>query len=370
VTFVRTEIHTERLLLRPHRPEDAADVRAYADDPTAARWLPLLPSPYTADDARWWVEEGSPAAWVQGCAQFAVVERASGRVVGGVGVPRVSWAAGVGEVGYVIGALWRGRGYATEAVVAVTDWAFAHGIARMELTPDPANVASQRVAAAAGFTREGMRRSAGPARGGGRADQVVWVRLPGDPPGPSVRTLPDFPADRLTDGVVLLRPWTPADAPVLHAIESDPEVVRWRVRTGPPPSVDAVARRIELAPAEWLAGDHVRCAVVDVASGAVAGSVGMWVESRLAGLGNLGYAIGPGYRGRGLATRAARLLADWGLGPAGLARVHAGAAVENTPSRRVLERAGFAYEGVLRSYLPAVGGRQDVALYARLPEPG
>jgi RimJ/RimL family protein N-acetyltransferase len=33
----------------------------------------------------------------------------------------------------------------------------------------------------------------------------------------------------------------------------------------------------------------------------------------------------------------------------------------------VLERAGFRYEGVLRSYLPGATGRQDVALYSLLP---
>lgn len=367
--FPRTEIRTERLLLRPHRPEDAVDVRAYAEDPEAARWLPLLPSPYTAADACRWVEEQAPAAWGSGAAQFAVVETTSGRVIGSIGVPRVSWAARVGEMGYVIGAPWRGRGYATEAVVAVAAWAFGHGMARLEVLTDVANIASQRVAVAAGFTREGVRRSAGPARDGGRADHVVWVRLPGDPAGPSARALPDFPPGGLDDGVVLLRPWRPAEAPALHAIESDPEVLRWNARTGPPPTQADITRRIELAPGEWLAGTRARCAVVDMASGAVAGTATLWVEASPAGLGKLGYAIAPRYRGRGLAPRAARLLADWGLGAANLARVHAGAAVQNTASRRVLERAGFAYEGVLRSYLPGVGRRQDMAVYALLPSP-
>ena len=304
--FPRTEIRTERLLLRPHRPEDAVDVRAYAEDPEAARWLPLLPSPYTAADACRWVEEQAPAAWGSGAAQFAVVETTSGRVIGSIGVPRVSWAARVGEMGYVIGAPWRGRGYATEAVVAVAAWAFGHGMARLEVLTDVANIASQRVAVAAGFTREGVRRSAGPARDGGRADHVVWVRLRGDPAGPSARALPDFPPGGLDDGVVLLRPWRPAEAPALHAIESDPEVLRWNARTGPPPTQADITRRIELAPGEWLAGTRARCAVVDMASGAVAGTATLWVEASPAGLGKLGYAIAPRCRG-----------AAWRRGPPG-----------------------------------------------------
>ena len=39
----RTELRTERLLLRPFHAEDAADARAYRDDPEFARFLPHIP---------------------------------------------------------------------------------------------------------------------------------------------------------------------------------------------------------------------------------------------------------------------------------------------------------------------------------------
>jgi RimJ/RimL family protein N-acetyltransferase len=368
--FPRDELRTARLVLRQHRADDVDAVCAYAGDEESARWIPALPSPYRAEDARWWIDHGAPAAWTGGGAHFGIAERASGRLVGGIGLHHVDRESGVAEFGYVVGPGARGLGFATEAVVAVATWAFGHGIARLELMTDPANTASQRVALAAGFTREGVRRSAGRARDGTRTDHVAWVRLPGDPPGRTPRQLPDLPPGGLTDGIVRLRPWRTGDIPALVTVESDPEVVRWYLRSSGPPTPAQVAGRVRAASAEWLAGTNARCAVLDAATGEVAGSVSLWVESPAAGLGNLGYALGPAYRGRGFATRALRLLARWAFEEAGLERVHAGAAVPNTGSRRVLERAGFRYEGVLRSYLPDAAGRHDVALYSLLRTDG
>ena len=47
----RVELKTERLLLRPFTLEDVGDVLAYADDEDWARFLPIVPLPYTRSDA-------------------------------------------------------------------------------------------------------------------------------------------------------------------------------------------------------------------------------------------------------------------------------------------------------------------------------
>jgi len=71
-------------------------------------------------------------------------------------------------------------------------------------------------------------------------------------------------------------------------------------------------------------------------------------------------------RGKGYGTEAVRLLAGWLL-ENGLDRVQASTDVTNAPARRLLERAGFAFEGVLRGYFPGDGrARADYAMYARL----
>jgi len=87
--------------------------------------------------------------------------------------------------------------------------------------------------------------------------------------------------------------------------------------------------------------------------GAVA--VGYWVLERA--------------RGRGLASSAVSLLADWALGTARIRRIEAIVEPDNVASQRVLERAGLEQEGRLRSYLPGADGRTDALIYARVRDP-
>ena len=71
-------------------------------------------------------------------------------------------------------------------------------------------------------------------------------------------------------------------------------------------------------------------------------------------------------RGRGHGGEAVALLTRWLFEQAGAARVQAGTAVANAGMRRVLERLGFACEGVMRAFEPQGpgGARNDFALYA------
>src|SRR5829696_4646765 len=156
----RTEqVTTARLLLRPWRAEDAAPVRIACADPAIQRWL-SLPRPYTLADAERWVTDEGHANRRSGTGlQCAIVHREDGRLVGSAGLRIDSGARPVAEVGYWISPSARSRGYATEATVGLCRWAFAHGTPRVELLAAIGNEASQRVAMAAGFRREGLLRS-------------------------------------------------------------------------------------------------------------------------------------------------------------------------------------------------------------------
>lgn len=69
-------------------------------------------------------------------------------------------------------------------------------------------------------------------------------------------------------------------------------------------------------------------------------------------------------RGKGYGTDAIRVLTDW-LFDAGVAeRVQASTAEGNRPMRRVLEKVGFTFEGVMRGFMPVADRREDFALYA------
>lgn len=174
--FEPTTLRTERLILRPI---DAGDADAYLTevDDEVRRWMTWSEG-FTREMAlRWCTEEASGNP--QRSINFAIVPTATGRFAGGVGIGRADWGTGVAETGYWIGPAGRGHGYVTEAVRAVAGHAFGLGLSRIELLAAVGNVASQRVAERAGFSREGVLRQARPVPGG-RADMVLFSLLRGE----------------------------------------------------------------------------------------------------------------------------------------------------------------------------------------------
>lgn len=354
--------------LRPWRLRDAEQLREACDDPVTAHFMAQMPTPYTAEDARWWITEGSPATWQQGEATWAVVDPVTDEVLGGAGLSHLQADRRQAEVGYWVAPWARRRGVATAVTRAITDWAFGTlGMHRVELLTVPANAASQRVALAAGFTREGVRRGAATRRDGSPGDYVAFVRLATDPPGPVPPGLPGFPDGELSDGRVRLRRIAPADAEDYFALAELPEVARSNV--GGPTTLDGVRERCATAESDWLAGTRATCVILDAESGAFAGEIGLYYHERFLQQAILGYALRPEYRGRGFATAAARLLSDWAMEHADVVRVVAGTFPYNEASRRVLERAGFELEGTLKARLPGRDGtRIDDIQYVRIAE--
>ncbi|WP_341719143.1 GNAT family N-acetyltransferase [Micromonospora sp. FIMYZ51] len=361
-----TLIQGEGLRLRPFRLADIADITAGCADPLTQRFLDGLPYPYTEADARWWVTEGAPAAFAGGGAAYAVADPETDRLLGTVGLSNPVAQRGQAEIGYWVAPWARGRGLATAATRALAGHAFATGIVRLELLTSVENVASQRVALAAGFHPEGVRRSASAVRGGGRRDLTVWVRLADDPPGPVPRPLPDLPGGRLTDGVVALRALGPDDVDAMYRLHTGAEVVASRVPPEPP-TRETMEQHCRNAPNQWLVARSATMVILDAASGTVAGNC-MLLLDQPANQGMIGYSLFPQWRGRGLATRTVRLLVGWGFRHVGLARLWAGTLPENVASQRVLERAGFRREGLLRGRLPGGAGvRADSTVFGLLP---
>jgi RimJ/RimL family protein N-acetyltransferase len=353
--------------LRPLQVSDVDDVAAACSDPVTQRFLPHLPSPYTRRDAMWWITDGAPAVWAAGGAAYAVVDPATDRLLGGVGLGRVSAERRQTEIGYWVAPWARRRGVATAAVTALTAWAFARGSARVELHTSWENVPSQRVAIAAGFRREGVRRGGFARHDGSRYDGLAWARLADDPPGPTPRLLTDLPGGALADGVIALRALGPADAEFLHALHTLPDVVSTSV-PAVAPDREEVNLRCARSPARWLAGERADMVIVDAATGTPTGDIGLFYQEPHTGQAMIGYCLVPAWRGRGYATRAARLVTGWAFGELGIARLIAGTRPDNLGSQRVLERAGFRREGYLRGRLPLPdGNRLDDVLFGLLP---
>ena len=82
----------------------------------------------------------------------------------------------------------------------------------------------------------------------------------------------------------------------------------------------------------------------------------------------LGYWVAPAARGKGLATRGARLVCDFGFA-IGLRRISALVLPENEASRRTALAAGFELETIHRSAMTRRDGSQsDALVFARFPK--
>ena len=171
------DLHTDEIVLRPWRPEDLDALVDELQDPEIPRWT-RIPEPYTSAEGRAFLEH-SNRTWEDGTgASFAVVERATGRLLGSIGVRFHEQTAA--SVGYWVARDARGRGIGTAALRLIARWVI-HDLMleRLELVTDPENVASQRVAEKAGFQREGLLRRYLEIKGL-RRDCVMFSLLPDD----------------------------------------------------------------------------------------------------------------------------------------------------------------------------------------------
>lgn len=163
-------------------------------------------------------------------------------------------------------------------------------------------------------------------------------------------------------GVCTLRPFRPEDAAPMAAIAGDPEIWLQVTDRFPHPYTLAhaeafIARQLGRDPQRNLA-----ICVDDTVAGGVIIRPGEGIGRISA---ELGYWIGKSYWGRGIATAAARAASDYAFQAFGLERVFAIAFTRNVGSVRVLEKAGFEREGLMKRASIKEGEVLDEFLYAR-----
>jgi len=171
---------------------------------------------------------------------------------------------------------------------------------------------------------------------------------------------------------VTLRPWSEDDIAALVLRINDPEVATFLDRL-PQPYTEADAKEwIAITAEGWRAGTAGTFGIhVEEINGA-AGGIGVHFLTDLdEGCGEVGYWVGAEARGQGVATAATQAVARWAFEavPA-LERLQLRAAVDNIPSNRVAEKAGFTREGVLRAqrFNQRRGRRVDFVMWSLLRE--
>lgn len=173
----------------------------------------------------------------------------------------------------------------------------------------------------------------------------------------------------LTDGIISLRLYTTDDADQLYEAvrESIPELEPWMPWCHPDYSIEETRQWLSMRDQARESGTDYGFRIADARSDRMLGGVGL-SQINLHRAANLGYWIRTSATGRGVATRAALLLARFGFEELNLVRIEIVAAVGNLASQRVAEKAGAVREGIMRKGLLVRGVAHDAVLTSLIAE--
>ncbi len=145
---------------------------------------------------------------------------------------------------------------------------------------------------------------------------------------------------------LFIRELEPADAEGMFAMDSDPEVHRY-VGNTPVEQIGQTREVIDFIRAQYLEFGIGRWAIIEKSSGDFAGWIGhkraMETTNGHSGYVDFGYRLAHRFWGRGYATEAGHAVLHYGIETLGLTDIFATTDVDNTASRRVLEKLGFTF---------------------------
>ncbi|WBQ07010.1 GNAT family N-acetyltransferase [Kribbella sp. CA-293567] len=164
IRFENPVLETERLRLRTWRADELDRITTARTNQATAHFLPFIPQPFTAEDARFWLGDLAEQAAAGLRFNWCVADRASDVALGNLTL--FNLGEGGGELGFWAHPDAQGRGVVAEAVRRVSVWFFGSpadggfGGRRLAIRTAATNRAARRVAESAGFREDGIEREA------------------------------------------------------------------------------------------------------------------------------------------------------------------------------------------------------------------
>jgi len=156
--FIGIPIYTERLLLRPLDLTDAEALFAFFSDAEVMRYWSTRP--WTSiEQAEAFIEQSQQGIETGQCLRLGIVRRPDLNLIGQCTLFGINSSCRRAEIGYSLGRLNWGNGFANEALAALITYAFeTMNLNRIEADIDPRNTGSARVLHRLGFSKEGYLR--------------------------------------------------------------------------------------------------------------------------------------------------------------------------------------------------------------------
>ena len=174
---------------------------------------------------------------------------------------------------------------------------------------------------------------------------------------------------QLKDDLITLRPLRMSDAlEILLAVEESMASLRlWMPWAYPGYSIVDSEAWVKSSMKGWSEGLVYEFAITDSTDGSFIGGCGLNHLNKIDHVANLGYWVRSSRQKEGIATRAAKLLIQYGINDLKLNRIEILAAVENLASRSTAEKAGAVQEASLRHRIALPDKVHDAVLFSIIP---
>ncbi len=178
-----------------------------------------------------------------------------------------------------------------------------------------------------------------------------------------------LPFISLTDDVVTLRPFEFGEENALHKAvqESIPELEPWMSWANEKYTNETALNFITLTRTYWSNGSLYAFAITDAQTGAILGGCSLSHIHPVYHLCNLGYWVRTSRHGEGIAGRAVQLAARFAFEKINLIRAEIVIAIGNESSKRVAEKTGAHYEGILLNRMVVGTQIHDAHMFSLLP---